>query len=161
MIPNAASLSQLAPLVSRHPCWSLYPGRASTLRAPTDISKEAWVGHHLRTSSEAPLILHLLQRGQANHPLLRASSDHCFIVGALRARRMAACPLSSFYAARLFVVRLLGRDVDARGRLRDASACNFSPNAPITLRMVSKSGLRSPESALYRLSRERPASRAT
>ncbi len=29
-----------------------------------------------------------------------------------------------------------------------ASACNFSPSAPMTLRMVSKPGLRSPESAL-------------
>ncbi|MCZ7653192.1 MAG: DMT family transporter [Rhodocyclaceae bacterium] len=31
---------------------------------------------------------------------------------------------------------------------RPASACNFRPSAPMTLRMVSKPGLRSPESAL-------------
>ena len=58
-------------------------------------SEEAWLGHHLRLSSEAPLILHLLQRGQANLASLRASSDHRFTVGALRARRMVACPLAS------------------------------------------------------------------
>ena len=31
-------------------------------------------------------------RGQTNCPLLRASSDHRFIVGALRARRIVVCP---------------------------------------------------------------------
>jgi hypothetical protein len=45
--------------------------------------------------------------------------------------------------------------------VRAASACNFKPNAPITLRMVSNPGLLSPDSALYRLSRDKPASRAT
>ena len=65
------------------------------------------------------------------------------------------------YAARRFAVRLFDRDVDARSRPLGALACNVSPSAPITLRMVSKSGLRSPESALYRLSRDRPASFAT
>ena len=39
-----------------------------------------------------------------------------------------------------------------------ASACNFKPSALITLRMVSNPGLLSPESALYRLSRDKPAS---
>lgn len=49
----------------------------------------------------------------------------------------------AYYAARRFVALFLGRDVDVRDRPRDASACNFSPSAPKTLRMVSKSWLRS------------------
>lgn len=45
--------------------------------------------------------------------------------------------------------------------VRAASACNFIPNAPITLRMVSNCGLLPPDNALYRLSREKPSSRST
>jgi hypothetical protein len=47
----------------------------------------------LRASNEGLLVLRLLHREQANRPSLRASSDHRFIVGALRARRMVACLL--------------------------------------------------------------------
>jgi hypothetical protein len=42
-----------------------------------------------------------------------------------------------------------------------ASACSLSPRAPTTFRIVSKPGLRSPDKALYRLSRDKPASLAT
>ena len=41
-----------------------------------------------------------------------------------------------------------------------ALAVNFRPKAEITFKIVSKLGLRSPESALYRLSRDKPALRA-
>jgi hypothetical protein len=40
-------------------------------------------------------------------------------------------------------------------------ALNWRPKAEMTFKIVSKLGLRSPESALYRLSRDSPASRAT
>jgi hypothetical protein len=43
---------------------------------------------YVRPSSEALLIFQLLRRERANRPLLHASSDHCFIVGALRAKRI-------------------------------------------------------------------------
>ena len=51
-------------------------------------------GLPLRASNEDLLILHFLQREQANRPSLRASIDHRFTVGALRARRMLACSLT-------------------------------------------------------------------
>ena len=45
-------------------------------------------GLGLRASDEAIQPLHLLHRGQANRPSLRASDEHRFIVRVLRARRM-------------------------------------------------------------------------
>jgi len=41
-----------------------------------------------------------------------------------------------------------GLVVGRLGQVWLVSACNFNPSAPMTLRMVSKLGLRSPESAL-------------
>jgi hypothetical protein len=55
--------------------------------------KGGLVDPQMRASNEHLLILQLLQRGQADRPSLRASSDHRFIVGALRARRTAGYPL--------------------------------------------------------------------
>src|SRR5207253_327803 len=44
-------------------------------------------------SNETSLILHLLKRGRANRPSLRASNEHRFTMRVLRARRMVACLL--------------------------------------------------------------------
>jgi hypothetical protein len=57
-------------------------------------------------------------------------------------------------AALLLATRPLDREADRAARLVDAVARNFSPSAPMTFRMVSNPGLRSPESALYVLRKE-------
>jgi hypothetical protein len=62
------------------------------------------------------------------------------------------------HAARPFAERPPEREPEWMPRSADASACSFSPSAPITLRIVSKPMLRSSERALYKLSYESPPS---
>ena len=56
----------------------------------------------LRATNEHLLIFQLLHRGQATSPSLRASSDHRFIVGALRAQRLASLLAFPFQARSYF-----------------------------------------------------------
>ena len=76
---------------SKKGTWSLPP-----LLQACSLPLQGWSLNDLplRVFNEALLTLHLLQRGEANRPSLRASSDHRFIVGALRAKRTVACPLA-------------------------------------------------------------------
>ncbi|CAI09452.1 hypothetical protein ebA5853 [Aromatoleum aromaticum EbN1] len=79
-----------------------------------------------------------------------------------RAISLAAARTSLFLMQRIRTVARnspLARP-DHTGAWRGA-ACSCRPNARVTLRMVAKLGLPSPERALYRLSRPRPVSLAS
>lgn len=69
--------------------------------------------------------------------LLDLTSDNSCFLGALLCRmqvqgnqNFALSSSKAPYAARHFVMRPLGRNVDARSRPLGALACNFNPNAP-------------------------------
>jgi len=84
-----------------------------------EFSKNSDHGSHLfkqgdrgiPTAADASSFLHSLSQGRPDCPLLRASSDHRFIVGALRAQRAAWLP--SFFPFRGRALREHGNSLVA------------------------------------------------
>ena len=74
---------------------TIWPALSHSLQA-CSLFLQGWglIDLLLRVFSEGLLSLHFLQREQANHPSLRASNEHIFIVRVLRARRIVACSLT-------------------------------------------------------------------